>query len=197
MRDIANAPRYVIVFPALALALAVGLCYGLPLLMPRLRQRRLTAAVFLLAGVVSLGQANYYFNEHLPLYMRQLRELKAYDGMDAVLRAQSIPPTTQVIVVGQPAYDGEVLRIYDSFLSRRVDGMSLRSLDTAEVTPAFLAGLPRDRNYAFFIAPGSDALVATLMPLFALDGPYFSPYADVPADKMYVLYLAHWRPAAG
>ena len=75
--------------------------------------------------------------------------------------------------------------------------MSLRSLDTADVTPVFIARLPRDRNYAFFIAPGSESLIPLLQQIFELDGPRFSPYADVPADQMYALYLARWRPAAG
>lgn len=197
MRDIANAPRYVIVFPVLALTLAVGLRYGLALLVPWLGGAKFMLAVFALAGMVAFGQANYYFAQHLPIYMQQVREMTAYDGMDALLRAQAIPPTTQLIFVGQPAYDSEVLRIFDGFLSDRINDMMLRSITPDQLTLDSIATLPRDHNYAFFIAPGSETIITDLMQFFELESPQFTPYTDVPQNKAYVLYIANWRPGAG
>jgi hypothetical protein len=197
MRDIAIFPRFLVVFPALVLTLAVGLRYGLPLLFPGFRGPRRAVLAYALALLVALGQANYYFALHLPVYMAQLRSTTAYDGMDAVLRARAVPPTTQVLLVGHPAYDAGVLLIFDGFLSQRIDSMSLLSLDTADLTLEYLSLLPRDRSYAFFIAPGSESAVSLLLHLFEVDGPYFSSYADVPAEKMYALYLARWRPGSG
>lgn len=195
MRDIAIFPRFLVVFPALVLTLTVGLRYGLPLLFPGLRGRAVPA--YALALLVALGQANYYFALHLPVYMAQLRSATPYDGIDAVLRARAIPPTTQVLLVGHPAYDAGVARIFDGFLSQRIDSMHLLSLDTADLTLEYLSLLPRDRSYAFFIAPGSDSAASLLPHLFEVEGPYFSPYADVPTEKMYALYLARWRPGSG
>jgi hypothetical protein len=197
MRDIANAPRYVIVFPVLALTLAVGLRYGLALLLPGLRGAKFMLTVFALACGIAFAQANYYFTQHLPLYMQQVREMTAYDGMDAVLRAQAIPPTTQLILVGQPAYDSEVLRIFDGFLSDRINDMMLRSITPDQVTVEMLSALPRNHNYAFFVAPGSEGVVTDLMQFFELESAQFTPYGDVPLKKAYVLYIANWRPAAG
>src|SRR5690606_20853671 len=107
--------------------------YGLPLLLPALRDGRLALVAYGLAVLVALGQSNYYFGEHLPNYMPQLRTMSTYDGMDAVLRAQSLPATTQVFLVGQPPYDGEVSRIFDGFLSRRINDMALHSLATDDL----------------------------------------------------------------
>lgn len=197
MRDIAIYTRFIVVFPALVLAVAAALRYGLPLLLPALRDRRLAAGMTVAAALIAFGQADYYFRIHLPAYMPQLRNMTVYDGMDAVLRAQSLPQTTQVILVGQPAYDGEVSRIFDGFLSQRINDMALRSLSTEQLTPEYIATLPRDRSYAFFVAPGSEAVVDLLNGLFELEGPRFTPYGDVPSEKAYALYLAHWRVAAG
>lgn len=62
--------RFTVVLPALMLAVALGLHY-LYSLMTNIRYRPVMLGA--LVGLMTFGQFNYYFSEHLPRYNQQLR----------------------------------------------------------------------------------------------------------------------------
>jgi hypothetical protein len=189
IRDMAVYPRYVVAMPALVLLMAVGVRYVVPLVWPASMRSRLVVPVAVLTLLIAGGQVFYYFNIHLPLYQQQLRDSYAYDGMDAVLRAGGLSANAQVYLIGDPVYDGEVARIWDTFLSGRAYDMRLQSVAPKEFTPEYIASLSRAHDYAFFVAPGSEFILGQLNESFQLDGPQRSSY-DIPDAKEYVLYYA-------
>jgi len=189
MRDMAVYARFIVVLPALALTMAVGLRYVLPLLWQERRRDMLVLPLVVITTIIGMVQVGYYFGTHVQLESAQLRDMARYDGMDAILRAADLPHEgTQVIMIGQETYDGEVARIFDTFLSGRGWEQSIVSRRAEEVTDDWLASLTLDREYIFLIAPDSSAIVDQLSQYFQLDAPQYSPY-DVPPDKEYTLYL--------
>ncbi len=179
-----HSPRYVVIFPALMLLVAVGLRALWPLLTPR-RGR------WLLFGVLALAlgayQANYYFNVHLPLYKAQILAWHGHrDGGDVLFRSLTFPPDTGIHVISDPPDDKPYLGGALHFLHA---GMHLDTLKPSQVTAGYLAALPPE-DQAFFIDPGSTALLARIQRYYYLLPPQYSPFADIPVDAQFVLYYA-------
>lgn len=190
LRDSAVSARFVVVLPALALALAVGVCYALPLVWEHANRAALVLPTVALVAALGTAQVSYYFNVHIPLQTRQLRESTGYDGMDAVLRAAHLPANTQVYIVSNPQIDFNVARTFDTFFVTRDEEMPLMTMLPSDFTREFIAALPHDRNYAFFIAPDDTGSLNLLNEYFQLDPPQDSPFEDVPADRELTLYFA-------
>ena len=179
-----EAPRYVVVFPALALAAAVGIRFTLPLIVPR---RFAFRAAFGLAAALALWQAFYYFGPHLDVYNRQLRLYR--DGQDAIYRSLDFPQGTGVHVIGVVVlYDFDVAQMLHYF--GRDD--LLVDIRTQPPTPEQIASLPRDRDHAFYVEPEDTRTVELLRQTFDLEPPQYSPF-NVPADRQLVLYYASAR----
>lgn len=178
------APRYVVVFPALALATALGVHWTLSLILSR--PYRLAVAVTI---GLAIAQAAYYFGPHLYAYNRQFRVYR--DGQDAIFRSQSFPPGTQVHVYAVvPLYPNNIAQIMRYL---ELDDLRLDVL-WKPVTPELLASLPRDVDNAFFIHPADQAGLILIRRYFDVDPPQWSPY-NVPRDKQLVLYYAPAQPA--
>jgi hypothetical protein len=97
LADSALVSRYVVVFPAVALLLALGITETVS----RLRWKpacRLVVAYVLLCAVVQLA---YYFGPHLTEFNRLIRPDKR-DAYDAILRAASLPPGTTIYLIEPP-----------------------------------------------------------------------------------------------
>ncbi|MEP7290130.1 MAG: glycosyltransferase family 39 protein [Chloroflexota bacterium] len=202
LRDTLVSARYYVVLPALALALAAGVRYGLafflsdsPLPYTRralLRRDRLSQAIpMLVVCAIAAAQVGYYFGPHLAFFNIQVRDSKGYrDGIDAALRAAELPGNTQVYLVGKPAHDVNVPRSWLGFLSR--DGDPTRYFPLLSVTPdtistKYLLDLSHGVNYAFFVEPDEDAVLQRLASFFPdADPPRYSIW-DIPARKEYVL----------
>jgi hypothetical protein len=110
LRDPIQTPRFVIVYPAIAVALAAGL-YALPtLLSDRLKRSPLiqvagVALVVLIAGY----QGVYYLGWHLPALRQQiLASFSNPDALDAAQRIAKLPPGTQVYYVTASPIDIDV-----------------------------------------------------------------------------------------
>lgn len=196
-------PRYVLAFPPIALITALGLT--------RVMQGRTAAglnhvgarrAVVLRFGVLlvlCLAQVGYYFAAHIPTHNQQLRAAPQHaDVDDALLRAAELPPQTQIIVITtrwrlEPSYVPRLMR----YLTDAPPGLSrAQALLQIEITPAYLALLPKDVPYAFFIEPEDTTTPALLARYFALQTPdgLASPYADLPRNRQFRLYLTRPRP---
>ncbi len=186
-------PRYVVVFPALALLLALGLRSTFSLLLGRARWRTQMALLAVAAAAIGVVRINYYFFEHLPLYNAQVRNEQANpDGTDAVFRALELPQPVQIVLISDPPADRNIPIALWSYLTNPPilpppDNLPL-SLSPSDVTPDWLAALPRGRGYAFFVAPGDVATVEKLRQSFTLTGPETTTHDEIPPDKRFVMY---------
>jgi hypothetical protein len=156
----AVSARYVVAFPALALLIAVGIRYTLPLVWP---WRGQAAIMLALAGIIAVGQGAYYFGPFLDLFNREVRANVAYDVDDAMLRARHFPPGTQVYIVADhvlPESDAQRL------LNFLADHLTVLEIPPDEFTTVPLADLPRSADYAFFIVPGDGQTIGQLVAAF-------------------------------
>jgi LPXTG-motif cell wall-anchored protein len=232
----AVASRFVVVFPALALLMAVGLRYGLALVWPNnqtspgaqhvvplpqtatrvgaqraapLRQpmphaadaidrvptrqsnriaARYTTILFLTGIIIAGAQAAYYFYDHLPTFNVEFRHARAYrDVEDAMLRASTYPPGTQIHIVMTQEFDPNYNRVFLKFLA---DGLDVDTLMRSEVTTEYVDGLDIEADHVFFLEPDDSRTPALIRQRFALTAPVRSPYADVPEDEQFWLYFA-------
>ncbi len=191
LRDNGQDPRFVVVFPALALLVTLGARSALGLLTQRAPAPVRLGLLVALVAVIGVVQVGYYFFVHLPLYNVQIREAKLYpDGTDAVLRSLALPADTQIVLISDPTADENVPRTLLGFLTTPSPNAPLVSKNVAEVTGDYLMGLPRDHNYAFFVQPGYPLVVERIRAIFPVGAAQISPYADVPPDRTFILYYA-------
>jgi 4-amino-4-deoxy-L-arabinose transferase-like glycosyltransferase len=174
-------PRYIVVFPALALAVALGIRAVIPLIFPQHLRKPATAV---LVGGLAVLQMAYYFGPHLSVYNRQLRLYR--DGQDAIFRSQDFPPNTQVHVIG-------VIPLYEIDLAQMLRYLRLEDLHVdvwwERVTPQQIAALPRGVDHAFFLEPENSGTLELIRRYFDLEPPQYSPY-NVPRDRQLILYYA-------
>lgn len=203
IRDNIVSPRYVVVMPALALLLALGVRYTIPLLVSierRYLHRWLPVGV---VGAMALFQIWYYWNPYLERFNAQLRDYKGYgDGVDVALRAAELPPYTQTIMVGNPAHDQNVPRDMLGYLLNP-DRYPLLSISPDALSARYLIDLPRDRNYAFFVEVSDTAVVELIYRYFPnVEAPQYTTTTMTPR-KAYVLLFAPaslydlYRPVKG
>jgi len=174
--------RYVAVFPVIALLIALALYYVIGLLVAERYRFRVAVALALMIGV---GQVIYYFGPHLEVFNQQIRYYRDY--VDAYHRATAYPPDTAVIFISDDHVHEPYIDILKDLWERDMPVMHYYYLD---FTYRVLRDLSHHVNYVFFVQR-DDAMTPALLRLeFHLEGPYFSPYDDVPADKQYALYYA-------
>lgn len=193
--------RFVGVFPAIALTIAMGIRYTLPLLFPdfRLRWPRLRHVsrhdmVFAgLAVICAIIQIAYYFGPHLEYFNRQSRGSRfARDAQDAVLRSRDFPSRTQIHIIDEYiANQGEAQMMLTFFSPDK--HMRVITYDRDDLTPRDLAELHMGSDHVFFIEPDDRQILALLRHYFYLREPELSPY-DTPPDKQYVMYYAPYIP---
>lgn len=196
-----HAPRYAVVFPALMLLAAVGLRYTLALVVPEIgtaqtRWRGLVRPQWIALVVVALAlgvyQADYYFNRHIPVYNRQLRDSKPHrDPQDAVLRSLKFPPGAQVHIISRVEADAGYTLGFAGFFR---DDLTVHVLAAEDFDIDYVARLTRGVDHAFFVEPGLDAVLACLRRHFYLRPPQASPYTDLRASDQFTLYYAPYLP---
>ncbi len=188
----AVSARYVVVFPALALLIALGIRCTLPLIWPGHHfLRAQTALMLLLAAGIAIGQGAYYFGPFHHLFEREVRLHVMADAEDALLRSRDFPPGTQIHLVADGILPQTDAQHFMNFLA---DNLIVEVIAPDQFTPAYLKGLPRDVGHAFFVRLGDppSQLLATVFPGGAFE---FSPY-DVPDGKALVLfYVPAEQPA--
>ncbi len=187
MTESAIFARYVVAFPALALLLALGIRYTLPMLA---RRRWLPALMIALAVGLAVGQMRYYFGSHLVLYNDQIRP--GYDSEDAMFRAVDFPSGTQVMVISAHSPGQQYLSGVLGYVN---PGALLEVRTPEEITPAYLAALSPVADRAFFVEPNDGKTVTLLQQFFKLGVPQFSPYS-VPKSRQMVLFWVEGREEA-
>lgn len=198
IRDPVNAPRYVVVLPALMIAVALGIDTLLGMLLEH-HSRLHSRLVYTIAVLLAVYQWNYYFGELLPnFYSRSVYTVHHIDGRligdldDALFRASRLPDLTIVYIVNLlPVwdFDRETVTLY----YERKGEIDLRYLSPNELTAEFFEKLDRARNNAFFIE-STDTNSLTRFERYLPDlEPQQSTY-PVPLETQLYLYFLPARP---
>jgi hypothetical protein len=198
--------RYVVVFPALALVMALGICstlrwFFLERPFPVETAQRVAPAQVMaqtrviatsLLVIIALGcsivQVTYYFGIHLPRFDAGFRTTRPHrDLEDVVYRARGFPFNTQIHIVSRvlfdPGYARRFMRLYR-------DELLVKGYVGAAFNDEVIAGLPREVDHAFFVEPDDIRTLSLLQVHFRLDGPYFSPYNVEPERQFVLFYVA-------
>ena len=178
--------RYVVVFPALALLIAAGMRYTLPLIWPpRWQRAALTGVLLALFGALAVGQGLFYYGPFLDRFNIEVRAHVSHDGEDALLRSLDFPVGTHIHIISPkslPQTDAE------RFLGFMGNGVSVTMMRPDELTLERLKSLPRDINLAFFVPPDQANVLAMLDEVFELTMPQFTTNKYVPREKALWLY---------
>lgn len=177
--------RFVVLFPVMALLIAIGLRYPLDMLSPRwfpAWARMVIIGVLLLA--MGIGGITWYFNEHLPFVNNQIRV--DYDYFDAIDRATYYPEDSHVVFVTTQIIHIPVL---DSTIWLRKSKLSYSILDAKNLTTEQIAALSHDRQLLFFLAQDDAISYSMITRIFPLQGPFFSRYTSVPHERQYALWV--------
>ncbi len=205
LRDSAVFARWHVVFPAVAIVVAVGLRYLLPSIWTHvfiaLRSRepaknqplsvtRQIAAVLgiSLVVVISVAQLNYYYRWHVPLLEKQARLSKPYpDTFDVAFRSFGFPDNTSIYQISEFAADINVPQLWINIVTH-ADPATLMylSLATSEIDETFMANLPDDQNLALFVDPNATAALHLLRQHFECDL-QGSPFFMDPVEKGFLL----------
>lgn len=185
----ASSPRFVLVFPALALAVAVGVRYVLPLLLLKWPEQTVNRVTWLVVLVLAVIQIGYYFGEHLPGFEHEFRLARDDpDGYDAALRTVDFSPGTAVYLISPVAVNQ--LEVNELMLLLRPD-LVIHTLSSAEFTPAYLAEYVRcAHDVAFFVLPDDQPAIDLIHRYFYVRLPEYTPYTDIPAGEALALYYA-------
>ncbi|MFN8372554.1 MAG: glycosyltransferase family 39 protein [Anaerolineae bacterium] len=206
-RDLWSA-RYVVVFPTLMLLVALGIRLTLPLLAPllgiarnllreddsqpdprpvysRRYGRALAGLAVIFTGVLGVLEVNYYFNEHIDVYLHQGRF--GGDVQDALFRAVNLPDGTYVhIITDQNLFRFDVEAIV-RFWNRQGD-LIVDVQPRGTLTLEYFRDQPLGFPHAFFIDTGDEVVFSLLRTYFIPDAPRVSPYG-VPTEYQMMLYF--------
>jgi hypothetical protein len=211
LKDNLWAPRYVVVFPALALTIALGFYYTLALIWPGSRQLKVTSdqhpaisspsallgsrrsvlkisrrtlIATILIVALSLGQVAYYFFDHLPTFNHQFTTYPEWS--DAFFRMQALPSGTQAHIVSTAIIFPFNVQTFVKYLKMNIE---VTVTDTREFNPGWLYELPLDVPQAFFIELNDVRTRNRLHDRFGsrLSSPRYSPFTVLP-DRQLVLY---------
>lgn len=182
-----EAPRYVVVFPLMALVIALGLnsVYGWlarVVSSARLRRNLLAGIMIVLCG----AQVIYYFGMHLPHYNAQNQDAASFD--DVLFRLVTLPTGTRVYIISDESLWVEDITTMLDFRGRRED-FSLRVMTPDEIDAAFINDLPARGQFAFFVNTADQTVPERLSQRFELMHIFYSPYHNLPEDHQYALYF--------
>ncbi len=186
MVDSAGSPRYVMVFPALMLAAAVGIRYTATLIARNVRRQ--TALIAVVTVVLAFAQVDYYFNSYLPVYNREFRALSdSPDGYDAALRSLDFPPGTSIHIISQNL----VNQIETAGMIGLVrSDLSVDTLKPPGLTTQYFKRLQCRVDHAFFIERGDFNTLSKLREHFYLRAAQFTTNNEILPDLRLVLYYA-------
>ncbi len=181
----AVSARYVVVFPALALLIAIGITETPALLWPaRWPPRVLTGLLAALTGLVVIGQGVFYFGDFLKLFNVEVRAALAYDVDDAMLRAAKFPPGTRIFVIGYPTLpEIDAQRL----LNYLADDLHVYVFKPEDFATLDLGDLDRQTDLAFFIGADDAASLAQVEAAYGDRPLQRTPY-PVPGGKALLLF---------
>lgn len=186
IKDVTISARYVVVFPALALLVALGIRETAALVWPK-KLPAYTQAIVLTGLIVGLCiyQVDFYMGPQLTRYNEQIRN-KQKDGEDALFRARELPVGTQVFIVGEDIIDYGYAQSIMNYLR---PGMNVELFARDQMTMLYLETMPERENLVFFLMPEDTRTFDRLRRFFTLLPPEKSPY-NVPEDQQFLMYFA-------
>jgi hypothetical protein len=199
IREADWSARFVVVFPALPLLMAVGVRYVLSLILPVFApvdqpvsgQRLVTGLTILAVIGLGLAQIPYYFGPHLEINNRQVRRYDL-DFHDVMFRSRDLPAGTHVILITNDALWWP--HITGMIVFWKLD-ITFETWSSDDLVGDHLGALDRRNAYAFFVKPTDDVTIRLLHEMFDdLQGPIMSPDRyNVPRDRQYWMYFAERR----
>lgn len=194
IQDRQSAPRYLVLAPALALVIAVGI-YGLIafILRHRLRFVRVLLLMSIAIGFAYI-QLRYYFETHLPnFYMQSVYELRLADGRlagdidDVMMRAVQLPDNTIVHIVYELTIWQFNMQTVIEYFGREGE-ISIRQAYTKEFNKDYIESLDMTRNHAFFMDQNDSKSFNLINENLNISQPFFS-FQDIPPEKQMVMYI--------
>jgi 4-amino-4-deoxy-L-arabinose transferase-like glycosyltransferase len=187
--------RYVVAYPALALALALGLDVIVGGLFPtgnRTRRYLLTACVALL-GTVMVWYFTGPYMERYNVQFRQEQRGRNLDVEDAMYRSVGFPVDTQIHIVDDPPRYGADLNNKLHYLrGGPYRSVWVNSMAPFQFTDAYLLTLNRTLNHAFFLPPGNLVLIERLRakyPEDVLSEPQYSDFIPSQTTQFVLFFL--------
>jgi len=184
MGNVLIATRYRVVFPAIAIIIALAIVT----LGEHLKPNRAALIMFAITLAIGAGQIAYYFGPHLAIYNVQIRDAiwRCGDAEDAVMRAAKLSPETVSYIISAERCDEDRAWQLLNFLTGSI---AVHTLTPDMLTPDMLNSMPSNVDKAFFIEPNDVATLGQLRSYFDLGSPQLSPYAK-PEYRMFTLYVA-------
>jgi hypothetical protein len=189
----ASSPRFVLVFPALALAIAVGVRYAVPLVLLKWPERQVNRVLWAIVLALAVIQVGYYFGIHIPNFERDARLARDDpDGYDAALRAGDFPPHTEVLIISPVVVNQLEVNELVQLLHDENPIMTVASADfnLAYVNENVRCG----RDVAFFVMPDDQPTLDLIQRYFYVRFPQYTPYTDIPPGEALALYYAPYIP---
>ncbi len=178
--------RFVVMLPAMILAVAAGLRYPLEFLWPFFFDRRyLYDLMGILIVTIGILQLTHYFGDHLTTYNSQVRR-GAFDSYDVFDRAARYSPNSDLYYLSD-----EIIftPVFDAIRELSNLDLNYHVWTSDKITRQSLEALPRDRILLFAVVPTDVRVISLLQDVFELEGPLWSTYESVPDDRQYVLYI--------
>ncbi len=193
MKNSVSSSRFLIVFPTLALLVAIGVRYAVALMIRHVRWQ--TGVIAVIGIGLALYQVNFYFNQHLPEYNYAFRfNNSAPDGYDAAWRSINFPQNTRVHLISTPVFSQieteGMIRVWR-------DDINVDTIRSGRLTPNYLKKLRCGTDHAFFVQKQDVRVVQMLNRFFNLGPPQYTPFDDLTVQEGFVLYFAHYDPDDG
>lgn len=171
--------RYVVVFPALVLLVAVGARVTLKLLLSVQLPARFESAsvrsLIVLATAAAILQGLFFFGPQLDTFNEQLREYYPYDGQDAVFRGTEYPPGTKINIMANAGDLGLFRGIMGFMVPFSGDNLNLYREPDA-VTYEDIHRLPNSQQHVFYLRPDDSRMVQLIRWHFVVSEPQYTPY---------------------
>lgn len=208
LRDSFVYARWHVVFPALAVTVAVALRILLPMIWSSIgdlvnSRSILTArrAAWLVGGVLVVmlvGQVVYYYQWHVPLLEKQARLFKPYpDVYDMAVRSFNFPDHTHIYQVSDPIADINVPRVWIGFMTKANPAtLNYTPLAAVDFNQDYVTSLPRGDNLALFVDPRAADAIYLMRVVFGCEMQP-SPYFIDPPDKAFLLCYVPAEPSVG
>lgn len=189
-----HAPVYLILMAIVALGIDT-IWSVLEELHKRLRKVVYVAFLIFCVGIGVDGVV-YYFQVNVPAFYKHAYTTAASSGGrllpavdDAMLRAVHLPPNTILHVFTDALFSVSLRDEVPQYFGRDINEFEVSHVFVDDLTPAYFASLPRDRNHVFTFTPFYDDLLPMIERFFVITQIEGSPY-DIPHEVEMIFYHA-------
>jgi 4-amino-4-deoxy-L-arabinose transferase-like glycosyltransferase len=186
----AASTRFVVVFPALALLVAVGLRYTIKFIFQRLpvwMAQKANLFAIAIAAIFAIVQISYYFGPHLDGYVPAFLNNRPFDDLDdAVLRALEFPPDTKIHLIS--AAEIIDLGYGQNLMAFFADNRLVNTERANAFNEDYLVRQSRLIDQAYFVERDDPASAQVILDYYGDIQPQYTSDPRIPFDKQFVLY---------